>query len=321
MKPNKMNLPLDTNPIYQTWQYLLFPCGIMTGNNPCGKEWIISNWLDLCGSEDSISIVTKGESFFDKGPVIHNLSHCIRYNELVETPDKVFDMLCDLISQGWYLEGGFDEGEIPASASYKKGHDAHFYNIYGYDLDKKQFQAFGYTKRDKLEPFTIEYEHFCNAVRGNQSDNNYLRLIRHNDDFEYKYDFENVCLLMNDFLNSRTRKVPYDGDDSYYGLEAQSKYVAFLERAAQGRARLDMRFCRLLMEYKSVIHSNVRRHPDYKKIKELPYYKETYEAFNQQHYLGLMYVFMKDRAIIGRIAETLKNAFENEEKILRMLYE
>lgn len=321
MKPNKMCLPLDTNPIYQTWQYLLFPCGIITGNNPCGNEWIISNWIDLWGSENGISIITKGESFFDKGPLIHNLSHYIRYNELVETPDKVFDMLCTLISEGYYLEGAFDESEIPASASYKKGYDGHFYNIYGYDYDNKQLHAIGYTKREKLEPFTIDYEHFCNAVRGNQSDDNYLKLIKYNDKFEFKYDFENVCLLMKDFLNSRTRKVPYDGDDSYYGLEAQAKYVAFLERTARGRAHLDMRFCRLLMEYKSVIHTNVKRHPDYEKVKELPYYAETYDAFNQQHYLGLMYVFMRDRSVITRMIESLKTAFENEEKILRMLFE
>lgn len=321
MKPNKMCLPLDTNPIYQTWQYLLFPCAIMSGNSPFGNEWIRSNWLDFCGTETGITIIAKGESFFDKGPLIHNLAHHIRHNELVETPEKVINMLCEFIADGYYLEGGFDESQIPASASYQKGRDDHFYNIYGYDNDKKQFQAFGYTKRDKLEPFTIDYKDFCNAVCANERDDSFLRLIRHNDQYEYKYDFDNVCLLMSDFLNSRTRKVPYTADESYYGLEAQEKYLILLERASRGRAHLDMRFCRLLMEYKSVIHTIVKRHPDYEKVKKLPYYTETYDAFNQQHYLGLMYVFMRDRSVITRMTESLKTAFENEEKILRMLFE
>lgn len=316
----KVILPFDIKPLYKTYAYLFFYNGIISGNNPAMNDWIISHWLDLTIKGSSLGILHRDTSFFDKGPLLIETNHSLYYNELAEKPERVINKIISCISDGYYIEGSFDEYEISACSAYHSFHMTHYYNIYGYDNTKEQFYAIGYTKNNKLEPFTISYTEFVKAILECECDDNYISFIKYNDNFKYEFDWDNVYNSMSDFLHSRSRKCLFD-DKYLFGVRAQNEYINHLVDVVKGNDEIDMRNCRLLMEYKSVIHKMVKRHPDYEKISVLAIYKDLYNSFDRQHYLGLKYLFNRDKLIIVRLVDLLKSSFEKEETVLRLLFD
>lgn len=316
----KVILPFDTKPLYKTYAYLFFYNGIISGNNPAMNDWIISHWLDLTIKESSLGVLNRDTSFLDKGPLLIETNHSIYYNELTENPEKVIKKIIRYISEGYYIEGSYDEYDVSACLAYHRFHMPHYYNIYGYNNNKALFYAIGYTKNNKLEPFTIGYTEFVQAVLECNCDNNYIAYVKYNGSFKYDFDWNSVYNSMSDFLNSKSRKCLFD-NKYLFGVRAQDEYINHLVDVSKGNDEIDMRNCRLLMEYKSVIHKTVKRHPDYEKIAVKPIYIDLYNNFDRQHYLGLKYEFNRDKSIITKMVEILKSSFEKEETILRILFE
>lgn len=316
---DKVILPFDIDPRYKTFAYLFFYNGIISGNSHLADDWIISHWLDLIIKDTSLGICNREKSFFDTAPLMIENSHNIYYNELVENPEQVIEKILTYILDDNYIEGSFDEYEISACSAYQCYHMTHYYNIYGYDNEKHLFYAFGYTKNKKLEPFTISYNEFVKAVLACGCDNNYISLIKYNNKFRCEFDWNSVHVSMSDFLNSKCSKVLFD-NQYLFGIEAQTTYLNQVIDVFNTNDGLDLRNCRLLKEYKNTVHEVIKRHPDYKKIKELSFYKEIYDIYEQQHNMGIKYRVTNEIGIIGRMIDMLKYAFEKEEIILRTLF-
>ena len=75
------------------------------------------------------------------------------------------------------------------------------------------------------------------------------------------------------------------------------------------------------MVYKSSIHKLIKLHSEYKKIKALPLVDSIYEVFYRQHYMSLIYLTTKNKIIIERMIEMLKEAFDKEQIILQILFD
>lgn len=313
---NKIVLPLDTKPIYQTYLYLYCPNSIISGNSSGAKEWIISNWLDLTFSDGSLGLCNRGVAFMDKGPLIYNNSHAIYHYGIKENPRETISKLSAYISNGYYIDLVLNEYEIPDCKAYHKRQSPHTHLIYGFDDMEKQFYALGYTRRNKLESFKISYNDLINAILACDQNYNEMNLIQFNESFDLKLDWNITTRRMKNFLNSQCEKSLFNSN-TIYGLMAQQEYLNHLLDISRGNSSLDIRHCRLLMEYKSAVHELIKLHSEHKKIKDLSFY----ECYNSQHYMGLMYQLTKDKKLIDRMIEMLKKAFDKEQKILQVLFE
>ena len=317
MKKKKI-LPIDLNPFYRTYGYLWFPNGIIMANFDNSEDWIISNNINLGYSNNQLKVYDRESSFLDSGPLIIQ-ERIIHHYDLITNPAFVLHCIEDLIDSDYYIEGFWNEKAISVMFPYKKYDFYHSYYLYGYDNEKKDLYAVGYTYGNQFSSFIISYDEYLESLLQYSSDRHRLIVTSVNRNYTCQFDRDKVLMSIDDFLNSKCRFVNYFEND-FLGFDAQLHYIDLLRQIAQDGERIDLRNSRLLMEYKNVFSKAVLR-CFFDKHRPSDSFEELYRKYVLQHSLSLKYNITQKKEIIERLISLLiACSYKEKEYLMAIRY-
>lgn len=305
---------MNSNPLYQSFDYVAFPCGIIEGSFDKSELWICSNILDICFSETNLWVLNRESSFLDKGPLITNKDE-LYYYDLLYYPEKAIKQLQDIITDDWYIEGSFNEIAIPEKIDYKRRDNIHSFFIYGYDDSEQVFYAIGHTRSGQFETYDIKYDTFLESVRLNREDVSALLLTKSNDTFECFFDCEKVYQSIDNYIKSKNKYIDIK-KGTLCGIDALRTYVNYLICQYKNKRKIDPRNSRLLSENKSVLFKAIQNLPAFGRVnkKEL---EDIYDSYSRHHYLILKYNISGDILLLKNIIIQLNKLIKDEKRVLQ----
>lgn len=189
-----INLPINDNPILDTYNFESLPYSIISSDKQ-SNGWEANNYIMLVM-----------QKYFQNKPVpfgfylpdyrkIPGLD-CITANR--EFINKVLNVeLIEFISNslknGWYIYLNLNDYYIPDRKAYSLEHNSHDFLVYGIDLSSEEILLFGYSKRNKLEKMKISINNFIEAYYSLDAiENNccQVELFKLNTSIKFKFDLK-----------------------------------------------------------------------------------------------------------------------------------
>ena len=138
--------------------------------------------------------------------------------------DNVIDIVSYSIEHGECIVGTFDAFYVPAKNEYKKLHRHCNYLIYGVDTDLSLLYLIGQNDTLNLVKYTLEFNDFWEALRGNGKPRIEFNSFRLNSSFVFESDFLNLQKSLSEFLGATSQRIQHAlWERSVFGLAALRK--------------------------------------------------------------------------------------------------
>jgi hypothetical protein len=263
---NEVSLPISVAPVisYLHHAYILS----IGANYKQFYPWFYSQYIQLrCYNNIQDTIHLDYINFYNYDFVIDP----IPWLKVEKIPKKminnhvnnVIDFINDCIDQRYYIYTYLDRYHIINRNEYQKHHQVHDCFFYGYNHDQRYLNTLGFDSNRNFGSGTLSYLEFKNAFH-TESDHrwqNYVYLLKFNDDFSPEFDVKLVSLLLSDYLNARNTsemfrmyKKPLD---ACFGLDVYSSIQTYIELVADEIIIPDNRAFHLLYEHKKCMHSRL----------------------------------------------------------------
>ncbi|MDD2362495.1 MAG: hypothetical protein PHH84_06000 [Oscillospiraceae bacterium] len=256
-------LPFIIDPIIKSYQWHAFALGILFTNtsyqNGFFNKYIqIVRDHDLYGSNCMIDYYIDKWYYYPKGPFRPNVC----YFEDIEKEDiqyvkKYFDMhrmIEDMIDQGKYIYGYYNEYYIKGKSSYLKRYFEHDYILYGYNRKDKKYLSIGYNDNQIYQEFEIDYDDFENAFYSMKT-RNQIKFLTNDVDFQYTLDIERLKDSLSMYINSQNPG-GFDDKVARYGLNVWETIDEVIE-VTRATGALDLRKFKVFQEHKEIMQKRI----------------------------------------------------------------
>lgn len=317
---DKYILPFTTDVEILAYQNKAFPLGIIKANVSEYDIW-------LCNKFVNCILKINGEfNSYDKD--LWSFKDGLTTEQKIEVhPDayayRGLDLLLfnkEMINNGSYIIGQYNEFFIKGKKSYKKHNFDHDYIIFGYDDKEGVFKSAGYLKDGHYTLFNIEYEAYYNSIIQNVRDPLGIYYYQVNKEYLPEIKIEVIKEELENYLYSRV-----DGQGTktraYFGMRVWDKLIEYVMTI--GEKKLDYKFSRHCMEHRGIMYKRI------KILYELGYLNDGWlvEEYYQHVYLKTQtvhYLFMKFNLSRGfndycKIINLMKSINEKEYKLISVL--
>ena len=250
MNEPKFMLPFAESPYATMYNYLAFPLGIIQAN---GKDKIIP-WL--CGKYINCSYNSK---IFSKFTICTSdlwaLEDEILSFQMIRLYEKTWndlgwdplEFVKDMIINGNYPCGEYNEEFIPSSSFFQKNRRIHDYLIIGFDDAEQAFYCVGYTKTGHFEQFFVPYDCMRKAFETTHHPKICFGFVNYNNNADFAINFSRIIDELKNYVDSRPTIVDTNTDNNLvFGIAA----IEALIESARESEYIDSRYTRGFMEHK-----------------------------------------------------------------------
>lgn len=306
-----MRLPFNLKTETNTYQYEAFVSGILFAKNRKHWPYFLSNYIRIVHYFNSGTVL----NYYADNPLLLN-------DGLIQDELAVLPMVCaergadiaaiavNALENGKYVFGLYNEELVPEKSSYKVHYFVHDYLLYGYEGDA--FISSAYLKDQHYREFRLKMEDYNRAVF-TQEANVYLHLFSYNEESSLGFDFEKVIKDTRAYLNSQK----FTDDETIYGLDA---IKFFAKEIGEDEIDLDVRTVCFLKEHKNLMRMRLEymRDNGYISLSHdvAEQYAEMAKRLHQGVMLAIKYNITHDKHILERLAQTLRESAEQDERVL-----
>lgn len=306
-----MRLPFNLKTETNTYQYEAFVSGILFAKNRKHWPYFLSNYIRIVHYFNSGTVL----NYYADNPLLLN-------DGLIQDELAILPMVCaergadiaaiavNALENGKYVFGLYNEELVPEKRSYKVNYFVHDYLLYGYEGDA--FISAAYLKDQHYREFRLKMEDYNRAVF-TQEANVYLHLFSYNEESSLGFDFEKVIKDTRAYLNSQK----FTDDETIYGLDA---IKFFAKEIGEDEIDLDVRSVCFLKEHKNLMRMRLEymRDNGYISLSHdvAEQYAEMAKRLHQGVMLAIKYNITHDKHILERLAQTLRESAEQDERVL-----
>ncbi len=316
MSRKVVELPLEQNPPIQSYQDHAFWLSILLGNDPQLLPWLTMQCTNLIWKKDNQVLspyiyskwrfgteeILPMEHFFNVSP------------SLFSRPS--FDIVAivkDMLDQGLYQLGSFDEYYIPGKSRYQKGHFIHNNLIYGYDDGEGCFLSIGYLEGAHYKPFRVAYPDFVSSMANAQKKLLGLLFTAYAPNPVCQFEPERYRRILHDYLTSRNM----DGSDNQFGIACLASLALEAEgMKTAGDRVLDIRRYRCLREHFQMTFRGLGLLEQDGIPADLARYAALVDQSSSAMMLGLKYNVSRRPEVLDRLAGLLRRLDEEERACL-----
>ena len=302
----------------RAYQNIAFPLGIIKANIVDYDVWLCNRLIN-CSNENNLIEVIDDDLWSEKEGLANSE---LIYLEREEFNQNVPDILAknkEVLEQGRYIIGNYDEFYAPGKESYQKRHFNHDYVIFGYDDEEGVFKSAAYMPDGKYQFFDITYEDYYNSIT--KSIYGYWVYYRKiHKSYKPQVDILYIHKQLENYLLSRADDRVSDRQASF-GMEVWERFKEHVQEVEN--SWLDNRYSRLYIEHKDIMLKRIN------KLHELgffndstlteEYYCNVYISARTVHYLFLKYNLTGDNRIRQRILDIIQKTNESEKCIIGRL--
>lgn len=319
----KIILPYELNVESIAYQSQAFPLGIIKANIPDYDCWLCNKCINFYITADY-----KFYSIYEE-----DLWSC--QDELMTCRKKKFAsesfyLVClkiveenkNMLDNGWYIFGIYNEFFIPRKKVYHKRDFMHGYIIFGYDDETQTFKSAGYLDDGHYQFFDIRYEDYFNSILGGTIEQLWITYYKINHNYRPQLDINQLKSRIEKYLTSQ-KDTYAENDNRTYGMAALEMFHQYI--ASCNNDYLDLRYGRSYMEHKCIM---------YKRLAFL--YQNAYihdDAICQEYFdkvcskarivfnLFLKYKITQDRNLLKHISEMVEQINREEKALLQHFIE
>lgn len=319
MNERKIILPFVEKPYMTMYNYLAFSIGIIQAN---GKEKIVP-WL--CGKYINCSYDTKVYSKFtictsDIWAIEDGLMSFQKIRLFEKTWNDFgwdpLDCVKDMIANGNYPCGEYNEEYIPASSYYGKCRRIHDYLIIGFDDVSANFLCVGYTNTGNFEQFSVPYDCMRKAFETTHSPKICFGFYSYNFDATIALDISRIVEELQKYVNSTDDLSSTNVDAGIlYGIKSIEALVDDVIKAIKEKSCIDLRYLRGFMEHKFLMKIRMEYlHKEAKLLNEEPFVvaADLFELARRAYMLTIKYNMTHKISIAQNIAEIMQKIIEQE---------
>ena len=222
-----------------------------------------------------------------------------------------------MLEQGFYVLGTFDEFYIPGKGAYQVRPFVHGYMIYGYDDQKGVFKTAGYLADGHYRQFDVTYEDYYRSVtEGKKPRSHNLEYFRINRKYEGQIDITRIREKLTDFLNSRGPANPRVNEA--FGVSAWKRFETYIDRV--GDNGIDMRYVRVYMEHKGIMDKRLKCLLKYGYLQDqslcIAYDETVFRKATQLFNMCLKYILTGDVELSKRMTTLVRQINIAEQRLI-----
>lgn len=310
-------------PPIRCYQHYAFPVSIINSNIQ-QKEYLYSLFIKLVYRRnrdtdiefDTPRFFSHIPTFFaEKGLIIPSVT---KYHLNADDKESMISFVKQLINNGIYVSGMWNENYIPGKDAYNKYNYKRNYLIYGYDEEKRCLISAGYLgKNFWSNEFNVDYCDFAASLYEREKTICFFTYI-YNDAFNSTLDLKEIKKDVMDYLNSTI--LIKNQKECSFGLNANKDFFENLQRKVEKKGDLTFPPLYALYEHKNFMLERLAflKKLDAIKIseKDMRLYKEVVDVYRAILYMGVKYKMTREKESIKKISKMGHETIEIEQDIL-----
>lgn len=309
----KKRLPINPHPPIAG--YTVYPLAIVAASNRY-LPWFYSQHIQVfCPSDFSENPGAKFDFYRhplsrqNPCPLLNAFS--LHRSHCTDDHGAIAPFLIRQLDENRYIQLYANEFYIPDRKKYLNTHYTHALLIFGYDLERDEFDILGYNRLGNLAPSRIAVEQLEIAfqrVHYLPERMEIINLFAWNPDADFGFDIHLMAETLEDYLFSRNTSErfrmiapPIDG---LFGIETSQALIARLESEHPGR--FDIRPVHIFWEHKKCMLDRIR-------------YLETHGHIDPSDGFSSSYMQIENSARIARMIMLKLRAFPNASLLARLM--
>ena len=291
-----------------------FALGIIKPNIHQYEQWLCNKYINcIAGNgfdlyDEDIWTMMERLTIKTGGQMIYEAFH-------VFCPDIIAKNK-EMLEQGFYIWGTYDEYCIPGKSAYNRFSYVHSYMIYGYDDLEGVFKSAGYLADRHYKRFDIKYEDYYRSVTYGDSPRLYLlEYYRINNEYEGRIDIVRIREKLTDFLNSYGYTNPKINE--VFGASAWRRFAAYIDEAQEA---IDMRYARAYVEHKEIMDKRLKCLCEYGYLLDrslcAAYRESVFQKATQLFNICLKYIVTGDAELQKRMITLVREINATEQRLL-----
>ena len=333
-----MEKELDfVEPEVMTYDYELYPLGIMKAHGERYKEWMLSNYIQLNCHENIARDKEVFLAFYDdsgmKSPFLKVEKLLWSVTRSMGYDMKAFFRKC--IDLECYIFLKIDEFYIPHRWAYRKHRFLHDNLIIGYD--DENFIVLGYDENNECTRQKVHQDQMMEGLYSNQSDlekkvwEDDIYIYRYVD-YDYKLNIKLIKESLYNFLHStehqeEVKRFAKPLEDTVFGLAVYDKVLEYLKILSEGKdlfqGNIDIRIFRLLREHKRIMLERIQViHSKFENLNGMyEKYEKIFQIADMTYMIAIKYRVKEDKEYLYRMAEYVRSMKQGDQTVLGELYE
>ena len=318
----KCLLPFTIDVEMRAYHNRAFPLGIFKVNLENYNVWLCNKLIN-CVINTSNHIINSFDKdlWSEKDGLTCTEILSLKREEFNQKHPDIIAKNKEMLEQGRYITGVYDEFFVPGKGPYQKRHFNHDYVIFGYDDEEEVFKSAAYMADRSYRFYDISYEDYYNSI--DKSEYNFYVCYRRIDkSYVPKVDIVHIKKKLENYLLSREDEHVLERQ-VYFGMEAWRKFKEYVEEI--GDSWLDNRFGRLYMEHRNVMMKRMGKLSEMGFLNECSlaeeYYSNVYLPAQAVHHLFIKYNLTRDYKVRESILGIIQKTNETEERIISRMVE
>jgi len=321
-------LPYNLKPILCAYQPEAFLCGILFSKNEKYLPYLLSHYIQFIYYEDYATYRTRlnYNNFYENwlfknhGLISFN---CLSIPYFITESERIdfVKIVSDVLHDGYYIMGIYNEYFIPGKSAYNSHHFDHDYLIYGVDEEKQEFYSAGYLQDGFYSTFTIPFDNYNKSLHTTNRPYHIFWFLKFNNDLELSFNINTVKQGLWNYLNSYKP----DNSKNTYGLQAIESLITLFEEMKNKQNDVDLRSLFALKEHKQLMRIRLNYMMEKNHIKRDEHILVEYDQMIQQSEmalsLGMKYNITKNQSTVDKICGILHENMKMEIDCLKNIYD
>lgn len=307
-----MRLPFNLKTFTNTYQPEAFISGIVFAKGQKHLPYFLSNYIRIMYNKDAAvqlgyyndNHLLKNDGLIKEECGFIPMRYAVQGIDLAQIAVRALD-------NGKYVFGAFNDGCIPGKSAYPAQYYWHDYLLYGYEGDA--FISAAYLKDQHYKEFKINMQDYNRAMIIKESDV-FIYMLTYDEESPLGFDLPMVKWKLTDYVTSKR----LSEDDAIYGISAFRWFADDIEYKAD--TQLDMRYVCFAWEHKNLMRMRLEymRYNGYISLSHdvAEQYAEMAKRLHQGVMLAIKYNITHDKHILERLAQTLRESAEQDERVL-----
>ena len=311
----KIVLPFEINPLSVMYHNLAFPLGVIQGNAKCDiTPWLCHKLINCFfrpAAMNKFSI-----SLFDNWGIGDKITFHQQIQLLYDTYDiigiDIIKVLTNMLANGYYVGGLYNEEYIPGKQTYGVGYFSHDYLLIGFDNEKEVFHSVGYLTKYFVD-YEIPYTNMRMALASLANRKPVFNFYQYNTEIGMTVNVEKILSALQDYLTSSNSHQQYT-EGVFYGLDAIDELGEYYVSHGN-QNNFDHRYTRGLMEHKNIMLRTIKYLCNHQYITDNEYISRSESVFQYSsiiHNLGIRFKLLGNYNILQEIRSIFQKMRELE---------
>ena len=316
----KCLLPFTLDVDMLTYHNRAFPLGVIKANIKDYDVWLCNKLINCFFRENGARLHSFDNAIWSEDIGLSKVEK--KFFEREELDQISIDIVAqnkELLNNGTYIVGNYDEYFVKGKWPYHKRHYNHDYVIFGYDDKKKVFKSAAYMADKRYQYCDISYMDYYNSLAKSEYP---ITILNYKIDkaFVPEVDVVHISKQLENYLLSK-EDAPVS--NVYYGIEAWDKLEEYVYETSE--SSLDLRYGRLYMEHRGIMMKRMHKLNEMGILNDeillKDYHNNVFLPAQAIHYLFIKYNITGNDIVRQHILEIMRRVNKDEKRLIEKMLE